>query len=148
MTTVDRRTIVDAWLKELPQLGTAVDVRSKLAVIVDAVLDDELDRAGPAVEEIVRLHAVHDLPASKAVSFLPLLEELLRTDSHAARTEVNERINRLLLAAFDSYVACRERLWQIKWNERARRTWLLDRLDGREEGPAAPAGSTAAASRP
>jgi len=91
------------------------------------------------LDGIVRIRAVQELGAAPAVGFVLLLKdavaEVLNPGSLSAAdlTELREfdaRIDRLLLLAFDLYVADREQVFQIRANElNARSAKLIERLD-------------------
>jgi hypothetical protein len=107
---------------------TGHTLRQHLADILDAVFAGNGAHLTPALREIVHLRAVQDFTAAQAVAFLLPLKAILRAEPEA-RT-FDERIDRLMLLAFDLYVECRERVWEIRWNEQKRRSWLLDRREG------------------
>jgi len=86
----------------------------------------------PALEPIVRLRAVQDFSPGQALSFLFLLKDVAREEAarlggatleEVARLE--KRVDRLVLAAFDVYMKCREEICMIQVNA-ARRSMFVD----------------------
>ena len=74
-----------------------------------------------AFAEIMALRSIQDLTVERAVGFVFTLRGIAREQvpqMHAA--EVEERIDRLALSAFGQYLACRERLAELKLNEQLR----------------------------
>ena len=96
-----------------------------LPVLVDELLGEmNPARIRPVLEEIVRMRAVQDFTASQAVAFI--FE--LRAVAEACLSEnLDDRIDRLALEAFDLYAACRERMHEIKIQEARRRVYVLER---------------------
>jgi len=105
-------------------------LREGLGVLFDEILG-EMDEARitAALDAIVRIRAVQDHTASQAVAFLFLLKEVLREKSPAADLAALEnRIDRMALLAFDLYMKCREKIYEIKAEEAKRRVYLLERV--------------------
>lgn len=162
-----RTAIVDRWLElvlrvypedtarfmtnEMDRFGNPVGkvTRESLEGLLAALLAGRSsDEMKEALDGIVRIRAVQDLPPSKAVGFVFLLKRAIREllDEHgsdgAAATELtslHDAIDRTGLAAFDRYVQCREKIYDLRAHEIRRRTAsLLKRLEGpagAEEGP-------------
>ncbi|MDP3001478.1 MAG: RsbRD N-terminal domain-containing protein [Bryobacterales bacterium] len=104
-------------------------LRDGLGVLFDE-LAGEMDQARitAALDAIVRIRAVQDHTASQAVAFLFLLKEVLRDKSPAADLAMLEkRIDRMALLAFDLYMKCREKIYEIKAEEAKRRVYVLER---------------------
>ena len=92
----------------------------------------------PVLEDIVKIRAVQDFSAAQAVSFPFLLKRILREELEAdiprypdAFAGLEARIDDLALLAFDLYVKCRERIFEIKFNEAKRSTFLLEKMHQR-----------------
>jgi len=89
-----------------------------------------------ALDGIVRVRAVQDLPASEAVGFVFLLKGAIRDVLGAADadlSELHDRIDRLALQAFDLFVQCREQIYDLRVREiRGRTSTLLERLGARD----------------
>jgi len=80
----------------------------------------------------MRIRAVQSLTPSQATVFIFALKKTLRDlleknleDAGAARQfmDIEARIDRLGLAAFDIYMACREKIFELKANETRNRTF-------------------------
>jgi hypothetical protein len=107
------------------------------------------------LDGIVRIRAVQDFTAGQAMAFLFVLKKVVREalqdeiqscpdgDGLAA---VEGRIDEMALLAFDLFMKCRERIYEIKANEAKRRIYVLERMYGVEpsatacdpEAPSAP----------
>ena len=104
-------------------------LREGLGVLFDEILG-EMDEARITadLDAILRIRAVEDHTASQAVAFLFLLKEVLREKSPAADSAMLEnRIDRMALLAFDLYMKCREKIYEIKAEEAKRRVYVLER---------------------
>lgn len=105
------------------------------------VAERDLEQLAPAVDDICRLRAVQEFKPAQAVAFLPLLKDVVREEVGAARLEAaplrallafESRVDQLTLLAFDTYSACRERVFEIRATElRSRSARVLERLNER-----------------
>lgn len=95
----------------------------------------------PVLDGIVRIRAVQDFTAGQAVAFLFLLkkivrealhDEVLRRPAGDGLAAVEERIDEMALLAFDLFMKCREKIYEIKANEAKRRIYVLERMYGME----------------
>ncbi len=97
------------------------------------------------LDETVRIRAVQDFTPAQAVYFIFLLKKVIR-EAAAEEIELNNlykellelenRIDDLACAAFDIYMKCREKLYEIKANEARRMTFrLLQRANLISENP-------------
>ena len=97
-------------------------LREELAPLVDALLDGvEEERAGRALDRILRVRAVQEMPPSAAVSFVLELKQLVRAHAHSSGglstnqlAELDERVDCLLLLAFNVYSQCREQVYEVR----------------------------------
>lgn len=142
-------------------------LKDALPVLFDAVLEG-MDTAQviPALDSIVRIRAVQDFTPSQAVAFLFLLKQVVREALHrpphpalspagggeekgegvalmGGLAVVEGRIDEMALLAFDLFMKCRERIYEIKANEAKRKIYVLERMYGVEPaatacGPEAP----------
>jgi hypothetical protein len=94
----------------------------------------------PVLEGIVRIRAVQDFTAGQAVSFLFLLKKILRAEFTGDTPRYSDelaaleaKIDELALLAFDVYVSCRERVYEIKFNEAKRKGFVLERAHQKEQ---------------
>jgi hypothetical protein len=103
-------------------------------------------RAAPALDQIIRIRAIQNFSPSQAVAFVFFLKTVIR---EALEEEIREsgikeelliletRIDQLALLAFDQYMGCREKLYDLKANELRRQTYrLLQRANIIGEPPA------------
>jgi hypothetical protein len=107
--------------------------------IFDAILEDA-DGATVrcSLDEIVRIRAVQQLSATDAIGFLFHLKALVRAELGAAAddqplagelAELERRIDRIVLAAFELYVAYRERVCELRINELKRSIpWMVGKV--------------------
>lgn len=95
----------------------------------------------PLLDGIVRIRAVQDFTAGQAVAFLFLLKKVVREalqDEIQRRPDgdglaaVEGRIDEMALLAFDLFMKCREKIYEIKANEAKRRIYVLERMHGME----------------
>ena len=95
------------------------------------------------LDNITRVRAVQDFSPSAAIAFIPFLKKVVRDElpSDAGKDhlfeevlEFERRVDQLTLLAFDIYMACREKLYEIRVNEiKNRSARMLDRLTSAEE---------------
>ena len=117
-------------------------LKNALPVLLDGVLEGrDAVQITPALDSIVRIRAVQDFTASQAVAFLLLLKqvvrEVLREEAQGLQdggglAALDCRIDEMALLAFDLFMKCRERIYEIKANEARRRIYVLERMYGME----------------
>jgi hypothetical protein len=105
-------------------------VREALPVLLEELLGGmNEERISPMLDQIVRMRAVQDFTASQAVGFVFSLKDAVRQEDPAGLTpQLERRIDQMALLAFDLFVACRDRMNEIKLSEARRSTYLLDRV--------------------
>jgi hypothetical protein len=122
-------------------------IRESLPKLLDGLLAEagESDlKAG--LLPVVRMRAVQSFTASQAVSFVFMLKDAVRkalggVRDEAAREEaaaLEGRIDALALIAFDVFMGCREKMYEIQANEAKRRVYQIERAvrgDGGEDAP-------------
>ena len=120
-------------------------LRAGTQAMVDCLLDEmDAEKICSALDEIVKIRSIQDFTPAQAVSFVFSLRQIIRDelgkelDSSrlAELTEFETRIDQLALFAFDIYVKCRERLYEIRVGEVKRSVSGLMRRLNREEGKA------------
>jgi hypothetical protein len=88
--------------------------------------------AQPLIDPIIRIRAIQDFTPARAVRFIFDLKKIIRkmaavdaTDSQSQKTlqVLDERIDELGLLAFDIYMQCREKIYDLKANEMRDRTY-------------------------
>lgn len=124
-------------------------LREELGPIVDGVLSgrDPAELA-PALDRVVRIRALQDMPPSAAVGIVLLLRGIFDTvadDASAAdRDEFGRRVDAVLLVAFDVFNGCREQMYNIRVKEiRNRSLKAMERLNSWREQRAGGAPSDA-----
>ena len=114
-------------------------VGSTLKKSLDAILAElfkenapDLDTLRSSVDPIIRIRAIQDFSPSEAVSFVFSLKPIIRDISIKKLTdeskeselqEFESKIDALGLLAFDIYMLCREKLYELKANEVKNRTY-------------------------
>ena len=104
------------------------------------------------LDEIIRIRAVQELPPSQALSFVFSLKPILREEIPEATQdpklaleldEMEARIDRVALRAFDLYAECREEVSQLRISEVKRQvSWVMEKMNKLDaypdEAPASP----------
>lgn len=90
------------------------------------------ERVTPVLDGIVRIQAVQDAAPSEALSFLFRLKEVIREEpglekdlTPAELRDLDSRIDLVVLMAFDIFVKCREKIYELRADEVTRRTYRL-----------------------
>jgi len=157
-----RNSIIGKWLELVAQTHPAGmnllretdrftnPVRYIFAEALEALYDEVIEgkvnseKTTKALDEMLRVRAVQDFSPGQAVGFVFLLKQALREslgsdikDHHLSEDliELDKRIDGLALAAFDTYMKCREEIFEIRVGEiKAARDdafRLLDRMSRR-----------------
>jgi len=113
-------------------------LKEALSVLFDELLGDmNPETIMPLLEGIVRIRAVQDFTAAQAVAFVFLLKKVLREEIKDAVAgspgasdleSLEDRIDEMALLAFDLFMRCRERIYEVRVNETKRRLYLLERM--------------------
>ena len=98
---------------------------NSLDALVDALSTDAgRDEMAAALDPILRIRAVQAFTPSKATGFVFSLKQIIRqhlsANGHEAGAEIerlDRRIDEMAMAAFDIYVACREKVYELKASE-------------------------------
>jgi hypothetical protein len=104
---------------------------------LDGMLDQLIHDMDPQIinsylDPIIRIRAVQNFTPSQAVAFTLSLKKALRTSltkelrdirNVTELSELESKIDRLSLMAFDIYMQCREKIYQISANETRNRTF-------------------------
>jgi hypothetical protein len=110
--------------------------RQALEVILDGlVASTNLESLFPSLDAIVRIRAVQEFRPSEALVFATHLKKAIRQELREQKMDeqalgdlagLESRIDELTLASFDLYVACREKITEIRVGEaRAERDRLM-----------------------
>ena len=102
--------------------------------VYDALLGNA---AGGALEKsldgLVRVRAVQDFRPSEAVGFafqLRAAAEEVLADHPDVLPELTDRIEKIALAAFDVYSACREKIYELRAKQMRNRSYMLMKRAG------------------
>ena len=173
---VKKTAIIEAWLARILQtypehtgrflsrerdpfrnpVGSALT--DALPVLFDGILKGiDTAEVTPALDGIVRIRAVQDFTASQAVSFLFLLKRVVQEALHGEiqrcpdggdLAAMDGRIDEMALLAFDLFMRCREKIYEIKANEAKRRIYVLEKRYGMETSATAAGREVPSAPRP
>jgi hypothetical protein len=111
-------------------------LRENLAVLFAGLVQaKETASLSPEMNEIVKIRAVQDGTAGQAVSFPFLLKKIIREECRAEFSrfpdefaDLEARIDAMALLAFDLFMQCRERMFEIKFNEAKRSMFMAERI--------------------
>lgn len=158
LLTENRSIIVNRWLDRVLDSYPAGTHRffkkqkNRFANPVGSTFSEEIDhlymellqgidseRTTPILDAIIRIRAVQDFSPSQAVGFIFLLKELIR---EILETEIQDnrlsdeltlfeaQIDELALLAFEVYMRCREKIYEIRANDMKNQVYkLLKRAD-------------------
>lgn len=96
-----------------------------LEILVDALVTGAgRDAMAAALDPILRIRAVQSFTPSKATSFVFSLKQILRKhladdgrDASGTLSGLDRQIDEMALVAFDIYMACREKIYELKATE-------------------------------
>lgn len=86
------------------------------------------------LDRIIRIRAIQDFSPSRAINFIFILKDVLREELKSELEDANilkelfeleSRIDELALIAFDIYMKCREKIYELKANEIKNRYFRL-----------------------
>jgi hypothetical protein len=111
--------------------------------IFEALLEGtDSDETHQYLHEIIRIRAVQQFSPSQSLGFVFALKKAIRAELGREATdprfagdlaEIDERIDRIALAAFDIFVQCREQVYELRVSEAKRRvSWIVDKMNERE----------------
>ena len=138
----------DAFKRGRDRFGNPVGhtAREATRALLGALVADEpTPEALTTLSDLLRVRAVQQMPASVAVGFILELKAVVRaelsawwsSELDAALRDLEDRIDRLTLDAFDIYVGFRDELAHLKVREAQRHVaWIVERLN-RGEAPEA-----------
>ena len=118
-------------------------LRAGTRTMLDCLLGEmDAEKVCGCLEEIVKIRSIQDFTPAQALSFVFSLKQVIReefegdldADKSAELVQFEARIDQLALFAFDVYVKCRERLYEIRVSEVKRSvSGLMRRLNREEE---------------
>jgi hypothetical protein len=111
--------------------------------IFESLLEEtDADGTHEYLHEITRIRAVQQFSPSQSLGFVFELKKAIRAELGRTATdgrfaselvELEERIDRIALVAFDIFVRCREQVYELRVNEAKRRvSWIVDKMNERE----------------
>jgi hypothetical protein len=113
-----------------------VSIKEAATGILDFLTQEKsLEEVSPFVDSIVRVRAVQDFTPAQAVSVFFSLKKCLRSSMENFSLDfiqLDSLVDDLALLAFDIYMKCREKIWEIKYNE------FMNRPSAFFEGPICP----------
>jgi hypothetical protein len=98
-------------------------IRSDIEVLFDLIVEGVIDDSSIRFPgNLIRVMAVQDFSPSTAVGFIfqlkTAIDDTIGMDELSkGRSLINSRIDKLALMAFDEYMACREKVFQIRVGE-------------------------------
>ena len=101
-------------------------------------LDGDVAQAASALERINKIRAVQDFSASEAVAFVFFLKSAVRNVLSRELAEghltgellaLESKIDDMALLAFDGYMQCREKLFQIRCDSIRRQNTMRRRVE-------------------
>ncbi|MCL4531970.1 MAG: RsbRD N-terminal domain-containing protein [Actinobacteria bacterium] len=115
-------------------------ISTEIEVLYEELLGDmDSERLSKSLDEIVKIRAVQEFSPSQAVDFVFLLKRAIYQELgdtaaspqlHYDLLELEARIDRMALLAFDLYMQRRERIFEIRTRElRDRSGHLVNRLN-------------------
>ena len=140
-----RNTIIKKWFDvvagtyPIDTSGFLKTAKNKFANPVGSAISDSLgsmfdellnginrERLIPHIEPMIKIRAVQDFSPSQAVAFIFSLKKIVREtlrkkleNPQVGKSMISfeSRVDELVMLAFDIYMGCRERLYDIKANE-------------------------------
>ncbi len=111
-------------------------------IFEELLAEQSSDELVESVEAIVRIRAVQDFSPSQAISLFLSFKQVLQSRLEPTVSqrgwqrelrEMENRVDQLCLLAFDVYVKCREKIWELKANEAQQRVSYILRKWGKEQ---------------
>lgn len=110
---------------------------------LEGILDEflggmETEKLSTHLDKILRIKAVQDFSASKAVAFVFLLKNIIRNEletdwpihkNHNDYMAIDKRIDDISLLAFEVYMKCRETIYQLRIDEVKKRIDMMERIN-------------------
>ncbi len=103
------------------------NIKEGLSGLYDAIVHYGYDqeKMAPFLDQIIRIRAVQEFSPSAALAFVLNFKELLRREIGAISgneiakelDQLEKDLDKLVLQAFDVYMACRERIFELRVNE-------------------------------
>lgn len=102
-------------------------ISTSIKGLFDEIIEDpESEKIYLYLDDIIKIKAVQDFSPSKAVQFIYFLKAIVRRELEAEIAQKNlskdlkkfeDQLDKLALLAFDIYMLCRERIFEIRVKE-------------------------------
>jgi len=102
-------------------------ISREIETLYDELLQEmNSDKLAACLDNIIRIRAVQDFSPSQTIALIFLLKKAIREELASEITEnrvfeellkFESRIDKLVLLAFDIYMKCREKVFEIRVNE-------------------------------
>jgi len=119
-----------------------VGIEGLLAVILE---DGDPEAMRMHLREIIKIRAIQAFAPSQALSFVFSLKGIVRAELGGAAADpkyntelaaLDALIDRVALIAFDTYVECREQVYELRLNEVKRQvSWIVGKVNERDRDP-------------
>jgi len=151
--TENRKAIIDRWLAQISNTYHADASKfllkntnrfsnpvgqtfvREIETIFDGLIDEaDAEAVGNSLEQIDKIRAVQDFTASQAVAYVFFLKTAIREELEGSPSSRNlgvemvsleSKIDGMALMAFDSYMRCREKLFEVRCNDIKRQASLF-----------------------
>jgi len=122
-------------------------IAEDVEILFDALTTgDNTEKIPSSLDNMIRIRAVQDFKPSQAVGFVLQLKKIIReaVEKHSQEADtlhdelemIEERIEDAALQAFDIYTQCRQKLYEIRVNEKDRQVArILERVNRTNEIP-------------
>jgi hypothetical protein len=108
--------------------------------ILDAILaGTDAGEVRKHLHEIIKIRAIQSFTPSQALGFVYSLKEVVRAELGEAATDptftselaaLDAQIDRIALVAFDTYVECRQQVYELRLNEVKRQvSWVVGKMN-------------------
>jgi hypothetical protein len=118
-------------------------ISQAIEIIYDELLGDmDRDTLNKSLDEIIRIRSVQDFHPSQAIAFPLLLKKVIRTSLYQEIVdrklteklfEFESRIDQMSMLAFDIYMQCREKIFDLKLQQKEGMFTPVDRLNRRRK---------------
>ncbi len=118
-------------------------ISQAIEIIYDELLGDmNVDRLNESLDKIIRIRSVQDFHPSQAIAFPLLLKKVIRTNLYQEIVdreltgklfEFESRIDQMSMLAFDIYMQCREKIFDLKLQQKEGMFTAVDRLNRRRK---------------
>lgn len=122
-------------------------IAEDVEILFDAITTgDNTEKIPSSLDNMIRIRAVQDFKPSQAIGFMLQFKKIIRGELdknrqgieilHDELDVIEERIEDAALQAFDIYTQCRQKLYEIRVNEKDRQVArILERVNQTNEIP-------------